>query len=49
MLKGFHLEFNQMLGDFFTKLHQGKKFTDFRKLILGISDVESYAEGIGAQ
>ena len=37
-LKVLHLVTNEMLGDFFTKPLQGKKFRDFRNSILGIQE-----------
>ena len=36
LLKIFHLPTNRMLGDFFTKPLQGKRFYEFRNLILGV-------------
>lgn len=48
-LKVIHLGTNEMLGDFFAKPLQGKKFMDFRDIILGRNPVETSAGKIGAQ
>ena len=48
-LKVLHLGTNKMLGDFFMKPLQGKKFQDFRDLILGKMIVGTYAAGVGTQ
>ena len=48
-LKVIHLGTNEMLGDFFTKPLQGKKFMEFRDLILSRTPVETSAGKIGAQ
>ena len=48
-LKVLHLGTNEMLGDFFTKPLQGKKFQDFRNLILGNTVVGASANSAGAQ
>lgn len=48
-LKVIHLGTNEMLGDFFTKPLQDKKFVEFRDLILGRSPVEISAGEIGTQ
>ena len=48
-LKVLHLGTNEMLGDFFTKPLQGKKFREFRDLILGDIVREAGAKSAGAQ
>ena len=48
-LKVLHLRTNEMLGDFFTKQLQGKKFREFRDLILGDIVGRAGAKSAGAQ
>ena len=48
-LKVLHLGTNEMLGNFFTKPLQGKKFREFRDLILGDIVREAGAKSAGAQ
>ena len=46
-LKVLHVVTNEMLGDFFTKPLQGKKFLEFRDIILGRIPVETSTDGVG--
>ena len=41
-IKIHHVGTDDMIGDFFTKPLQGKKFKDFRNLILGLKNTASY-------
>ena len=41
-IKIHHVGTADMIGDFFTKPLQGKKFKDFRSLILGLKNATTY-------